>query len=57
MIQMGWKEHTLTFNLFRHQKWRRTMIENPRLVVDVSHYDDHLDAQLLKKAGVAAVIV
>ncbi len=33
------------------------MIVNPRLVVDVSHYDDHLDAQLLKNAGVAAVIV
>jgi uncharacterized protein YraI len=33
------------------------MIENPRLVVDVSHYDDHLDVGLLKAAGVAAVIV
>jgi len=33
------------------------MIANPRLVVDISHYDDHIDAQLLKDAGVAAVIV
>jgi len=33
------------------------MIANPRLVVDVSHWDDHLDTQLLKDAGVAAVIV
>ena len=33
------------------------MIVNPRLVIDVSHYDDHLDAQLLKNAGVAGVIV
>ena len=33
------------------------MIENPRLVIDVSHYDEHLDGQLLKNAGVAAVIV
>ncbi len=33
------------------------MIVNPKLVVDVSMYDDHLDVPLLKKAGVAAVIV
>ncbi len=33
------------------------MIANPRLVIDVSHYDDHLDAKLLKDAGVAGVIV
>ena len=33
------------------------MIDNPRLVIDVSHYDERLDVPLLKKAGVAAVIV
>jgi uncharacterized protein YgiM (DUF1202 family)/GH25 family lysozyme M1 (1,4-beta-N-acetylmuramidase) len=33
------------------------MIDNPRLVIDVSHWDDRLDVPLLKKAGVAAVIV
>jgi uncharacterized protein YraI len=33
------------------------MIDKPRLVVDISLYDDHIDAKLLKKAGVAAVIV
>ena len=32
-------------------------IANPRLVIDISHYDDHIDANLLKDAGVAAVIV
>ena len=33
------------------------MVDNQRLVIDVSHWDDHLDVPLLKEAGVAAVIV
>jgi uncharacterized protein YraI len=33
------------------------MIVSPKLVIDVSRYDDHIDAKLLKKAGVKAVIV
>lgn len=33
------------------------MITNPRLIIDVSLYDDHLDGALLKNAGVAGVIV
>jgi GH25 family lysozyme M1 (1,4-beta-N-acetylmuramidase) len=35
----------------------KKMIDNPRLVIDVSYWDDRLDVPLLKKAGVAAVIV
>jgi uncharacterized protein YgiM (DUF1202 family) len=33
------------------------MIDNPRLVIDISLYDERLDVPLLKEAGVAAVIV
>jgi GH25 family lysozyme M1 (1,4-beta-N-acetylmuramidase) len=33
------------------------MIKNPKLVIDVSHYQERLDVPLLKNAGVEAVIV
>ena len=33
------------------------MIKNPKLVIDVSHYENRLDVPLLKSAGVKAVIV